>query len=140
MNSTHGGPHLGRSIGAVVAGFLTVAILSLLVDVILHALDVYPPWGARFDSPALNALALSYRVVITVFGGWLTARLAPWRPVKHAVILALVGLPFGVWGAVAWIGKDMGPEWYPVTLAVVSPFCAWWGGVLAARRPEAAPA
>ncbi|MGH7590877.1 MAG: hypothetical protein ACREL2_05520 [Gemmatimonadales bacterium] len=52
---------------------------------------------------------------------------------KHAIILALVGLPFGVAGAVVGIAKDLGPAWYPVTLAVVSPFCAWFGGVLQAR-------
>ena len=133
MPDTNAGPNRWRSIWAVVAGFLAVVILSTLVDVILHALKIYPPWNERFDSPALNALALSYRIVFTLFGGWLTARLAPWRPVKHAVILAFVGLPLGVAGAVVGIMKDLGPAWYPIALAIVSPFCAWWGGVWQAR-------
>ena len=133
MTDTHAGPSTWRSIWAVVAGFLAVVILSTLVDVILHALKVYPPWNERLTAPALNALALSYRIVFTAFGGWLTARLAPWRPVKHAVILALVGLPFGIGGAIVGIVKDLGPAWYPIALAIVSPFCAWWGGVWQAR-------
>jgi len=36
-------------------------------------------------SDALFALALAYRLAITVLGGWLTARLAPDRPAGHAL-------------------------------------------------------
>ncbi|MGH7590876.1 MAG: hypothetical protein ACREL2_05515 [Gemmatimonadales bacterium] len=69
MTGSHSGPNTGRSIWAVVAGFMAVAILATLTDEILHLLKVYPPWSVRFDSPALNALALGYRIVFTIFGG-----------------------------------------------------------------------
>ena len=36
---------MGRSIVAVVAGFLAVAGLSLATDQLFHVLEVYPPWG-----------------------------------------------------------------------------------------------
>jgi len=35
----------GRSVGAVLAGFVVVAGLSLATDQVLHVLRVYPPWG-----------------------------------------------------------------------------------------------
>jgi hypothetical protein len=66
-----------RSIVAIVVGFLSVVVLSLGTDQLLHVLKVYPPWGDPMPQPALNALALSYRIVFTIFGSYLAARLAP---------------------------------------------------------------
>ena len=54
------------SVRAIVAGFLVTVVLSLTVDEILHLAGIYPPWGDPMPQPALNALALSYRCVITV--------------------------------------------------------------------------
>ena len=33
-----------KSIGAVLAGFVAVFVLSLGTDVVLHATGVFPPW------------------------------------------------------------------------------------------------
>jgi hypothetical protein len=49
---------------------------------------------------ALALLAIAYRIVITVGGAWLTARLAPDKPMKHAMILGVVGF-LGIVGVVA---------------------------------------
>jgi len=119
-----------RSTGAVVAGFVAIVVLSLGTDQLLHALKVYPPWGQPMAG-GLFALATAYRIVYTVAGGYLTARLAPYAPVLHAVILGLVGLVPGVAGVVVGIAKpDLGPLWYPIVLAVTGLPCAWVGGVL----------
>jgi hypothetical protein len=119
-----------RSTGAVVAGFVAIVVLSLATDQVLHALKVYPPWGQPMAG-GLFALATAYRIVYTVAGGYLTARLAPHAPVLHAVILGLVGLVPGVAGVVVGIAKpDLGPLWYPIVLAVTGLPCAWVGGVL----------
>jgi len=119
-----------RSTGAVVAGFVAIVVLSLGTDQVLHALKVYPPWGQPMAG-GLFALATAYRIVYTVAGGYLTARLAPHAPVLHAVILGLVGLVPGVAGVVVGIAKpDLGPLWYPIVLAVTGLPCAWVGGVL----------
>ena len=119
-----------RSTGAVVAGFVAIVVLSLGTDQVLHALKVYPPWGQPMAG-GLFALATAYRIVYTVAGGYLTARLAPHAPVRHAVILGLVGLVPGVAGVVVGIGKpDLGPLWYPIALAVTGLPCTWVGGVL----------
>ena len=126
--------HTLRSIGAVFAGLLAIVILSLGTDAILHATGTYPPWGKPM-SDNLYILALAYRIVIGIAGGWLTARLAPDRPMAHALILGLVGLILSIMGAIAtWNrGPEFGPHWYPVALIVTAIPCAWMGGKLATR-------
>ena len=116
---------LGRSIGAVVAGLLVVVVLSLATDQLLHVLHVYPPWGQPMYQTGLNVLALSYRLVFTVLGYYVTARLAPGAPLKHLWILAGIGLALGTVGAVTTIPMDMGPAWYPIALAATALPCAW---------------
>src|SRR5215831_14220036 len=83
---------IGRSIGAIVAGLLTVIVLSLAIDELFHVLGVYPPWNEPMRETSLSLLALSYRLVIAVLGGYVTARLAPRAPIGHALILGAIGL------------------------------------------------
>ena len=83
-----------KSIWAVVAGVLFIIIVTSLVDLALHALGVFPPIDQPLGDP-LAALATSYRIVISIGGAWLTARLAPTKPMKHALILGLVGTVLG---------------------------------------------
>ncbi len=125
---------VGRSILAVFVGFVVVVVLSLLTDQILHVLDVYPPWGTPMYEPELNLLALSYRFVYTVLGGWIVARLAPNAPMKHVIIFAVIGLLFGLLGVAASMTAELGPMWYPVAVAITGPIGAWLGGVLHERR------
>ncbi len=125
-----------RSIGAVGAGFALTAGLSLGTDVVLHAVRVFPPWGQPMAN-ALFVLATAYRVAYTVLGGYLTARLAPARPMKHALVLGAIGLAVSAVGAAAsWRqGPDLGPIWYPVLLVVTALPSVWFGAVLFEIRP-----
>jgi hypothetical protein len=128
---------IGRSIAAIVVGFFVTAALSLVTDQILHVLNVYPPWGQPMWDPGLNALALAYRIVYTIFGCWLTARLAPRRPMLHAMILGTIGFVIASAGAIVAITQfELGPAWYPIALALTTLPCAWFGGrlVLSPRR------
>jgi hypothetical protein len=125
-----------RSIVAIVVGFLAVVLLSLGADQLLHVLKVYPPWGDPMPQPALNALALSYRIVFTVFGSYLAARLAPRNPMRHAMILGGIGTVFGTLGSVATIPMNLGPAWYPIAIAATALPCAWIGGLLGSHRAE----
>jgi hypothetical protein len=122
---------VGRRVGAVLAGFLAVVILSTLGDVVVHATGVFPPWGEPM-ADRLFLLALAYRVVFTVAGGYITARLAPDRPMKHVLALGVVGLVAGTAGAVAtWnAGPAFGPKWYPLSLIATAIPCVWAGGKL----------
>ena len=126
-------PSVGRSIWAVVAGFLAVVVLSTVVDQLFHMLGVYPPWGQPMPEASDNVLALSYRIVITVLGGWITARLAPQNPLKHVIILGGIGFVVGVAAAIATIPLHLGPAWYPILIPITGLPATVLGGVLARR-------
>lgn len=122
-----------RSTVAVLAGFVAVVVLSLGTDQVLHVLKVYPPWGEPMYQPRLNLLALSYRILFTVIGGYVTAKLAPRNPMRHVLVLAVIGLIMGVAGVVGTWNLNLGPRWYPIALAVTAFPCNWIGGILGNR-------
>lgn len=120
-----------RSTGAVLFGFIAVVVLSLGTDQALHSLDVYPPWGQPMYETGLNLLALSYRIVYAVIGSYLAARFAPHHPMRHALILGVIGFVLSSLGAIAAITMvDVGPAWYPIALVLTAVPCAWLGGAL----------
>jgi hypothetical protein len=124
-----------RSAGAVLAGFLLTAVLSLGTDQLFHVLGVYPPWGQPMRETSDNLLALGYRVVYTVLGAYVTARLAPHSPMRHALILGVIGFAAAAAGAIVAITRfDLGPDWYPILLALTALPCCWLGGALHRRR------
>jgi hypothetical protein len=129
---------LGRSVAAVAAGFMAVVVLSLGTDEVLHLLRVYPPWGEPMFQPSLNLLALVYRSIFTVAGMYLTAKLAPYAPMRHALIGGAIGTVIAAAGAVATVPMNLGPAWYPIALAVTALPLAWLGGAL--YRPRNTPA
>jgi hypothetical protein len=127
-----------KSIWAVVAGVLVVVVVTTVVDLVLHAVRVFPPADQPIDN-SLALLATSYRVVISVAGAWLTARLAPDRPMKHAMMLGYVGVVLGLVGLVATWNLGLGPRWYPIALVVLAIPQCWVGGRLyEARLPARA--
>ena len=127
-----------RSIGAVLAGLIAVVVLSIGTDLLLHATGVFPPWGQPM-SDGLFVLATAYRVAYAVLGGYIAARLAPDRPMAHALVLGVVGVVLSTIGAaVTWdMGPEFGPKWYPLTLVVIALPCAWAGGRLVRAQSRA---
>jgi hypothetical protein len=125
---------LHRSIRAVLAGLIAIIVLSTATDALLRAIGVFPPWG-RPMSGALFRLAAAYRIAYSVAGCYLAARLAPGRPMRHALVLGAIGLAVSTAGALAtWNeGPAFGPKWYPLSLVVTAMPCAWAGGWLFAR-------
>ena len=118
-----------RSIGAVLAGFLATALLSVGTDAILHATGVFPE-GRMPD--LFFVLPAVYRAVFTVAGGYLTARLAPRLPYLHAGILAALGLLGGLGGVmVALAQPELGPLWYALSIPLSALPCIWLGAHLA---------
>ncbi len=120
-----------RSIGAVLAGLLAIIIITTATDLVMHTTGVFPPAGQPMSN-ALWLLATAYRIVYGVAGGYMTARLAPDRPMRHALVLGVVGLALSIVGVVAtWDrGPDFGPKWYPLALVAVAIPSAWLGGKL----------
>ncbi len=119
----------GRSVLAVLAGFVVIFVLSLGTDGILHATGVYPPWGQTM-SDSLFGLATAYRIVYGILGCWVTARLAPSQPTKHAMILGAIGFVFSLAGLVfaQKQGPQFGPLWYSVAIVAIALPCAWAAG------------
>ena len=72
------------------------------------------------------ALALFYRCIYTILGGYITARLAPNLPMQHALILGAVGVVAATAGTIAaW---NMSSHWYPISLIITAVPCTWLGG------------
>ena len=122
-----------KSIGTILTGFITVFVLSVVTDTVLERTGIFPP---QTDSAAyagwMLLLALIYRGIYSVAGFYLTAMLAPDRPMRHAIILGIIGTIFATLGAAANWGRSA--EWYPVLLVLVTLPCAWLGGRLAETR------
>ncbi len=133
MSETNPPRRIGRSIAAVLIGIVAGIIFTLGTDIVLHAIHVFPPWGASmagFEGALL--LATAYRAVYGVMGSYIIARLAPDRPMLHALVGGFIGLAVSIVGAaVTWNkGPAFGPHWYPLALIVLAIPQAWAGGRL----------
>ena len=123
---------LGQSIWAIVAGFLFVVILSVVSDALFHKLGVFPPLGEyNPDKPLL--LATAYRVIFGIIGSYITARLAPHGPMRHALIGGCIGVVLASLGAAVTWNRNLGPHWYPVALIVFALPQSWLGAKLFLR-------
>ena len=134
MSETHPPRRALRSIGAVFAGVLAVIVLSIVTDAIL---GFNPPRGGPMTD-AHFLLATAYRIVFTIAGGYIAARLAPHSPMRHALVIGAIGLAAGLAGAIVlWDKLDeggLGPRWYSIAVIVIAMPCAWAGGKLHAMR------
>jgi peptidoglycan/LPS O-acetylase OafA/YrhL len=137
MNETNPARQPGKSIGAVLAGIAVGVVLTIATDLVLHTLHVYPPWGQPVtDGPLV--LATAYRAIFSIAGAYVTARLAPNRPMQHALAGGIVGLIVSAIGAaVTWNGGPAyGPHWYALALIVIALPCAWAGARLYEQQPQ----
>lgn len=129
-----------QSIGAVLAGFVAVVILSIGADWVCETTGILPPANEIGAYTNVHwAIAAAYRTAFNVVGGYLTARLAPGNPMTHAIVLGCIGFAAALAGVVvAWNFMPESARWYPIALVVTSvPFC-WLGARL--YRPRAAVA
>jgi hypothetical protein len=119
----------GRSVGAVLAGLVTVIVSHTGTDAILHASGIYPESG-KVMSDGLFALAATYRILFTILGGYVTARLAPSKSLEHALVLGGIGSVLALAGLLATFGRgpEFGPVWYPLALVVTALPSCWLGG------------
>ncbi|HWZ98087.1 MAG TPA: hypothetical protein VN025_10020 [Candidatus Dormibacteraeota bacterium] len=128
MSETPGQSTTGKSILAVFAGFVVVIVITLTTDAVLHWMHFYPPLGEYTPGSAL-IWATIYRTIYGIIGSYITARLAPTRPMKHALIGGAIGLVLATIGAVVTWNRvpSLGPHWYPVSLIIGALPTAWLG-------------
>ncbi|MFL5582219.1 MAG: hypothetical protein ACJ8AO_17770 [Gemmatimonadaceae bacterium] len=133
-------PATARSVGAVVLGFVLIGALSIGTDGLLIKVIAPGLFDARGVTTSVPMLLLTqaYVGVYAVFGCWLAARLAPTRPMLHALVLGGLGLVLNVVGTIQrW---DYAPVWYhALALALVMPY-AWAGGRIRERQLESGQA
>lgn len=118
-----------KSIGSVLAGLIFIFITHTGTDAVLESSGVLPS-GHLFVGTGLILFVLGYRAVFSLLGCYLTARLAPRNPLKHALILGVIGLLLSTAGAIVNMKMKMGPDWYAWTLVVISLPIAWIAGRL----------
>ncbi|MEO8637293.1 MAG: hypothetical protein ABI430_00120 [Candidatus Taylorbacteria bacterium] len=121
-----------KSIGAGLAGIVVGASLSFGTDFILENFGILPH-GNLYVSTGLIWVVLIYRSAYNVLGFYLVARLAPNYPMRHALVLGVIGTLVSVVGAVATANMNLGPTWYAWTLAFLTMPAAWLGGKLNER-------
>jgi hypothetical protein len=120
-----------QSIGAVVAGAAVSIILEVGTDSAMRAAGIFPKAEGSMSN-ALFILATAYRTIYGVLGAYITARLAPNRPMMHALILGALGTVAAAAGAIAMWNKmpAIGPKCYAFALIVLALPPAWLGAKL----------
>jgi hypothetical protein len=118
-----------KSIGAVVAGLVFIFITHSATDFILESAGILPK-GHLHVGAGLILFVIFYRAVLSLLGCYLTAKLAPKKPMKHALILGCIGTVLSAAAAVATANMNLGPAWYAWSLVVISLPVAWLGGKL----------
>lgn len=115
------------------AGFIFIGALSTGSDLVMMRVfpEAFTPDGASFDRTVLVIMTL-YVAVFAIAGCYLTARLAPSHPMRHALILGALGLVLKIGASTAmW---DTAPAWFHILgLVLVMPY-AWIGGWLRERQ------
>ena len=92
-------------------------------------------------SNALWLIPTGYRFAFAILGCWLTAWLAPKRPMRHALLLGGIGLLLGAVGLAMTLSADppLGPTWYAIAvmgMPVPAALLGGWCGGLASYKPE----
>jgi hypothetical protein len=109
-----------KSIASVLIGAGVSVVLSIGTDGLMRALGIFPlnpPMKGK-----LFILATVYRTFFGGVGGYLAARIAPDKPLKHAFVLGALGLVANLAGAIATWNKlpELGPKWYPIALIALA--------------------
>ena len=118
-----------KSIAAILAGLILVVLLSSLTDMVLEKTDLMQTDPFDNNPWWLIVIVIIYRNLYSTAGSYLAARLAPNKPMRHAMILGFIGFVLSIVGTVVmW---DTPPHWYPITLVVLALPSAWLGGKLA---------
>ena len=126
-------PKVLRSVLAVVAGFLVIGALAFGTGKLLQSSS-----PAQFDAAgapttvAMMLVQLLYVGVYATFGCWLAGRLAPGRPMLHALAVGVLGLALNVPSALML--RDTHPTWYLAAGVLTTMLWAWLGGRIAERQ------
>lgn len=134
-----------KNIGAVLAGFLLTLILTRGTDILLENTGVFPTVEEQqkygFNILWMNIVAILYRIIFTMFGGYLTAKLSASKPMRNVNILGIIGTIIAIIGniVVSQIPEmaDVLPLWFSIALVLIAYPSVRTGGKLATiKRSE----
>jgi hypothetical protein len=122
-----------RSIVAIAVGFLLIGALAMGTDmIVMKAMPGAFDEAGRTSDLSILMLMAAYVAVYAITGCYVTARLAPDRPMLHALILGALGLAMNIVATISLWGTA--PAWYHIlNLLLVMPY-AWIGGRLRERQ------
>ncbi|HEX6371312.1 MAG TPA: hypothetical protein VF006_20505 [Longimicrobium sp.] len=129
---------MGRSILAIVAGFVLAGALNVGTNTVLArvAPEMVPPPGTPNTNTTALFVILAYVALYGILGCYVTARLAPSRPMLHALIVGGLALAMSIPVTIS-VWNDT-PAWFNVyNLLAVMPY-AWIGGRIRERELQRA--
>lgn len=127
------------NIGAVLGGFLLTLILTRGTDIFLENTGIFPTVEEQqkygFNILWMNILAIAYRIVFTMLGGYFTAKLSANKPMRNVIILGILGTLIAVIGNIV-VSKipemaNVLPLWFSIALVIIAFPSVWLGGKLA---------
>src|SRR5260221_14770957 len=102
-----------KSIGAILAGFVAVFIISMITDIIFIKSGLMKQPFSETPSSVI-VLIIIYRNIYNVAGSYLVAALAPNRPLQHAFIVGILGFILSLIATIAlW---DKSTAWYSICI------------------------
>jgi hypothetical protein len=124
-----------RSILAIIAGFfVTAAVAFAADDLVLRLVSGVRDSTGRITDARVLVLMLLYTALSAIGGSYVTARLAPSRPLLHSMILGAIALVLSIMATIMFWAA--GPAWYhAIAVGLVLP-CAWLGATLYSRGRE----
>lgn len=118
---------MSRSLLAIVTGFVLIGMLSVCTDMALRMAVpmLFETDGSTSSTPML-LMTIAYVGLYATLGCYLAARMAPARPMRHALVLGILGLAFNIAGTTrTWTRY---PVWYHVVSLTLVMAWAWLGG------------
>ena len=116
-----------RSILAITLGLLISVLLPLATNQLVRTLDAFPQGSPQ--------LAFFYRLAYVVLGSYIAAILAPYSPMRHAMVTGVIMLllySIMLTGVILIDFLDF-PLWYTYGLLIMVLPCAFLGGALHQR-------
>jgi hypothetical protein len=127
-----------RSVIAVLAGIITLTVLSFAIEAAMDPLllrlfpQALPNEAALGFNPIVRALMAAYGAASILAGGYVTARLARRAPVGHALAMGFLQSALTL---VAMLSLTKhASTWVWLTSAIMAVPAAWIGGLVYARR------
>ncbi|SEG42882.1 hypothetical protein SAMN05421819_2885 [Bryocella elongata] len=122
-------PQALRSVLAVLAGFVAmvalVIVCTLLAMQAMHLKSGHP-------TPGYLVINATYSLLAAVAGGWIAARLSRYKPLHHALALAMI---VAFLSLVMLMKPSLSQSYtYQLAMAIVPPFAVLAGGWLASRQ------